>query len=72
MSTAQHQTPRESIVLDAPAPVAQPAPAPISDATEKNVAEDAKSAGQEESKSVKAAPADAVQDTETANDPAEK
>jgi len=72
MSTTQHQTPRESIVLDAPAPAAQTAPAPVAADSEKKVEENAKSAGQEESKSVKATPADAVQDTETANDPAKQ
>ncbi|WP_462323630.1 preprotein translocase subunit SecG [Desulfoplanes sp.] len=72
MSTAQHQTPKESIVLDAPAPSATQAPAPVVPAPEKKVADDKKNAGQGEAKSVKAAPADAVQDTETANDPAKE
>jgi preprotein translocase subunit SecG len=72
MSTMQHKTPKESIVLDAPAPIAEQAPVSVPVESEEKVADDAKSAGQEESKSVKASPAGAVQHTETANDPAKQ
>ncbi|PIE69445.1 MAG: preprotein translocase subunit SecG [Deltaproteobacteria bacterium] len=70
MSTSQHQTPRESIVLDAP--VADQVPAPNVVDSAQNVASESKSAGQEDAESVEATPADAVQHTKTADDPAKK
>ncbi len=70
MSTMQHQTPKESIILDAPAPVA--APAPAMSEPEKKEAEVSKSAGQEAGQTVKASPADVVSDTQASDDPAKK
>ncbi len=68
MSTVQHQTPKESIILDAPAPVMAPA---VSEPETKDVQE-SKSAGQETSQAVQASPADAVPDKQPADKPAKQ
>lgn len=72
MSTTQHQAHKESIVLDAPISSSEPLSAPAIPASEKKVEKNEKSAGQEETKSVEASPAGAVQHTETASDPAKE